>query len=168
MSQKIYSMLNDEQIKLLALVDKAISDGKEMKTFYPGCIWRLTNGSWYEFFTNEPTKKMEHIATVIEHLNSPYAFKFNECAVALDGSPVPDAFSVWVPVRTVPHDVLNEYFELSYQLSRRYRELLVQCGIPKDELTDITDVYIGCEKNRWPDKPWITDKILQLIKDTKK
>ena len=70
---------------------------------------------------------------------------------------------MWIPVEIFSEDFLYEYMAMHGLLAAGYRERLLEFGIPEEELEDINEIYFGCEKDWWPDKPWITEKIQELL-----
>ncbi len=162
-NQTKYTSLSDKQLQDLKTIDEDIKNGIKRKTVFPGHIYKASNGMWYEFFTNINSLHKKHVETVLANLSQPIDYIINDEAFDVYDNIVPYCCSVWVPVNTVPRDVLNEFFKLDYALSERYKTLLLQCDISIEELKDINSIYLGCEKDRWPDKPWITNKINELV-----
>lgn len=167
-SQEIYSTVTDEEKEMMQFVEEMLAKGEDMQTLFPNCIRRTSDGKWYEFLTNFDIQKLDHIYTVIRTLHAEEYLQLSRYAHNNRGEELEKCFSVWVPVQSTPKQIINDFFNLDRRLSLRYKELLIQCGIPEEELKWTAEIYLGCEKDRWPDKPWITDKILELIEDAKK
>ena len=161
-SIKLYTALSDKQLQDIKQIDKDIENGIVRQTFYRGWLYKSSNGVWYEFLTNISTKKRRHIETVLANLSRPIDFVINDEAIDVNDNIIPDCFSLWVPVNTVPGYLIDQFFELSYALSSKYRELLLQCGVSTDDIKAPNSIYLGCEKDLWPDKPWLTEKIHKL------
>ena len=159
---KNFSMMKDEDYKLMKIVDEQLNAGLDAQTFYMGKLWKLRNGKWYEFLTNMDKYRLPHITEIITKFNLPLEVKFREDAYDIWGNLIPEKFSIWIPVNKIPCDVVKQLFDLNNELTFMYRELLLQAGIPKDELPDVLQIYLGCEKDHWPDKPWLTEKIHEL------
>ena len=163
---KTFSMLTDKDYNLISKIETQISNGEHPQTFYPGKLWRLPNGEWYEFFTNIDNCKLEHITFLIMNLSSSIEdkVKYKKEAYDIWGNLLTDQFSVWVKVNKVPDYLLSELLETSANINVKYKHLLLEAGLDADELPkSASDLYLGCEKDLWPDKPWIADKIDELL-----
>ena len=158
-----FSNLTDELIEKMNSIENAINNGEEVETFYPGEIWYVENEIWYEFVANIHNKKTDHITSLIlDVLNDDFPFLANRHAVSSTGEVLDDYFSLWVPVGQMPKEVVDFLFKLDKDLSLRIKDILIECGIPESELQDLSDIYLGCHKTRWPDKPWLNNKILEI------
>ena len=158
----IFSTLTDEEIEMMQIIDKKIEAGEDVPTIFPNCIRRTKDGKWYEFFCNFDNKKLEHVEAVIHALQITEYIHLSKHAFNNQNQALDNCFSAWVPAGSTPESVINEFYRLYHDLSVKYKELLLQCGVPADELKMSTEIYLGCERDRWPDKPWITDKIHEL------
>ncbi len=158
----IFSLMNDDDYKVMAEVDNKLEQGLDAETFYFNKMWKAKNGRWYEFVTNMDKCRLDHITQIITKFQLPLEAKFREDAYDMWGNLVPEKFAIWIPVNTIPDYVVKQLFDLNNELTFMYKDLLLKAGIKKEELPHITEIYLGCEKDLWPDKPWITDKIHEL------
>lgn len=160
--ETIISLKTTEDEILMFCVEAQLNAGQDTPTFFPNHLGRTSDGKWWKFCTNVFNEKMDHILAVIDGLKCENYLKLSKEAVDDDGNLLPDYFSIWATIEGIPDDLTSEFVALDLALSERYQELLIECGIKEAESINIPDIYIGCEKDLWPDKPWITKKIIEL------
>ena len=96
---------------------------------------------------NIPVHSRPQLEAVADILN--IRLYFDGDAKAAFGNPLPDHYHVFAD--SDEPDVMDMIFKASIYVSLKYRERLKSLGFPVDELRNTQLIYLGCEKDYWPE-----------------
>ena len=101
----------------------------------------------YVLLTNYDIRREEHTLICLKQSGLQYVIK--DKAFDIRGNVIENYKSVYV----VPdEEKQNAYFDISYRVSLEYQDKMIECGLCNYEETLGKYIYVGCEKEYFPDR----------------